>query len=202
MAGLHAACHFAAVSLSMGVGSGGAEKHSRPVPPFCDSCTLSRQIVPRLYHSQEQNTHTLSHTYSQPVSLYQSEIDRLTGDCSLHYCFWQEMLLLTNKDSIRLRDEHFVLGQRTVLFFSLSSDSLSSLSNFLSKSISFSSLYLSSTRSICWSVSPPYLGLSFSLFFSLSMCCVPAHRPFPPCSLQPTAETQLQWTSGCGCLHD
>lgn len=160
-----------------------------PSPPFaivalshvrsCQGCIRVRK---------KTHTHTLSHTYSQPVSLYQSEIDRLTGDCSLHYCFWQEMLLLTNKDSIRLRDEHFVLGQRTVLVFSLSSDSLFSLSLPFQVYLFFFSLSLQHSIHLLVGLS----SLSRSLFFSLSMCCVPAHRPFPPCSLQPTAETQLQ----------
>lgn len=155
MAGPHAACQFAAVSLSMDVGCGGAEKRSRPVPPFA---------------------HTHSHTLI--ASLCPCTKVKLTGslsNCSLHYCFWQEMLLLTNKDSIRLGDEHFGLGQRTVLVFSLSSDSLFSLSLPFQVYLFFFSLSLQHSIHLLVGLS----SLSQCLFFSLSMCCVPAHRPFP-----------------------
>lgn len=95
------------------------------------------------------------------------------------------MLLLTNKDSIRLRGEQFGLGQRTVLvfteLFSLPLPSLPSLSHFL--------LFISPALdpSAGWSL----LLISVSLFFSFYVLRART-QAIPPCSLQPTAETQLQ----------
>ncbi len=163
------------------------KRNSGPSPPFA-IVALSHVRLCQGCIRVRKKTHTYSHSVPVPKWNWQAH----WSNCSLHYCFWQEMLLLTNKDSIRLWGEQFGLGQRTVLVFSLSS----SLSPFASKSISFPSLYLSSTRSICWLVSPPYLCLSFSLF----LCATCPHTGHSPMfssanSRNPITVNQWMWLS-------